>query len=107
MFSDKFLEKHTVRVSAQINQATKQKQTHSCSHVIQFQLMAYSDGTSGCEPNICAHDLSCFPQGQSVEKYSDTIVSACVCMSVCVSGCSPVILQARIHTHTHAQSPEG
>lgn len=57
----------------------KHKNRHTCSHITQSQLMAYSDGTSGCRPNICTHDLSCFPQGQSIEKYSDIIVCACVC----------------------------
>lgn len=49
----------------------------------QLSLIAYSDGTSAWDPNICTHDLSCCPQGPSVEKYSDTIVSAHGCESVC------------------------
>lgn len=106
MFYGNLIEKHmlwiAVYVSIQIKKKTQSENSHKCSHTAEFQMMAYSDGTSGCRPNICTHDLSCSPQGQSVEKYSDIIVSACVCARVWT--CSLVILQARIHTHT--QSPE-
>lgn len=70
----------------------------------QLALMTYSDGTWSCEPNICTHDLSCFPQGLSAEKYSDTIVSAHVRCArrggVCVYAYVCAILQAHIHNRT-------
>lgn len=53
--------------------------------------MAYSGGTSGCEPNICTHDLSCFPRGlgEIVRHHCVcTCLAVCVCVvsvSVCVS----------------------
>lgn len=64
-----------------------------------LQLMAYSDGTSGCGPNICTHDLSCSPQGQGVEKYSD-LWCARTCLCVCSS--AMVIFLTRFHTHSKA-----
>lgn len=68
------------------------------------QLMAYSDGTSGCEPNICTHDLSGFPRGLTTEKYSDPIVSACVrgvfmCARVC--GAALLLFCKLVSTPTH------
>lgn len=95
MFYDKFVENISFGLQfiyLHKLKDTEKKHTRSCSHVAQFQLMAYSDGTSGCEPNICTYDLSCFPQGLCVENYSDTIVSACVDVCVCVWSCSPLIL---------------
>lgn len=86
LFYDKFMEKHKLWAAVHESAPIKRHKakTDTCSHLTQFQLMAYSDGTSGWEPNICTHDLSCFPAGLSVEKYSDTIVSACVCVGVSV-----------------------
>lgn len=103
---DKFMEKHelwaAVRMSAQTKRH-KEKQMNACSLVTRLQLMAYSDGTLGRGPNICTHDLSCFPQGPSVEKYSDTIVSACVCVRVCVymELLSCYFTSSYSHPHTH------
>lgn len=61
--------------------------------------MTYSDGTPGNEPNMFAHDLSCFPQGLSIEKYSDrqlclymflcvSAAAVCECVSTCDSMCA-------------------
>lgn len=78
-----------------IKQKHKAEKKHRpiCSHITRLQLMAYSDGTSGCGPNICTHDLSCSPQGQSVEKY-------------CVCACSSAMVILLACFHTHPKPPE-
>lgn len=81
----------------------QQKRARPAQH--QFQLMAYSAGTSGSTTNMCTHERYCFPQGlEDWEMFSH------YCIHVRTSEHMRVELFPRYFTTptcANAQSPEG
>lgn len=96
------------------NRTQQKNQAHTWLHSTQrhLLLMAYSYGTSGCEPNICTHDSSCFLHGSSWETLRHHCVCSCLCaeLHVCVHAlvfvCPIPLFYKLMFTAAHAQPPE-
>lgn len=124
MFDDKLMENISLGLRFiylhKSKKDRKQKQTHTCSHVTQRSNWWLIQMEPWAVNQIFAHMIyPAFLKARVLRNIQTPLClhvfvrvavelqSVCECVVECVCVCSPVILQACIHTHSHAQSPEG